>query len=139
MFGFAGFMGFFMEPMVSKYLSVNPSAVAGAGVMTLAITFSMGMWGMVTKRDLSGLGKILFFSLIGIIVGSLFNLFFGSSILETVISIVAVVVFSLYIMKDTNDVVRGFQTNYVIASVGMYLNIVNLFMNLLSIMGSSDD
>jgi modulator of FtsH protease len=80
------------------------------------------------------MGKFLFIGLILLIVASLANLFFQVPALSLTISVVAVLIFSAYILYDVSRIVHGGETNYVMATLGLFLNIYNLFINLLSLL-----
>lgn len=138
-FAFAGIYGLMLDPFVSMALSVNPGAVSSALLTTSIITFVMSQIGKNKEKDFSGLGNYLFFGLIAVIVAMLINIFLGSSLMSIVISSVAALIFSLYIMYDVNQIVRGGERNYITASLSMFLNIVGLFIHLLSIFMSVDD
>lgn len=80
------------------------------------------------------MGKFLFIGLILLIVASLANLFFQIPALSLTISAIAVLIFSAYILFDVSRIVNGGETNYVMATMGLYLNIYNLFVNLLHLL-----
>ncbi|MDO8311725.1 MAG: Bax inhibitor-1 family protein, partial [Sideroxyarcus sp.] len=84
--------------------------------------------------DFSFMGKFLFIGLILLIVASLANLFFQIPALSLTISSIAVLIFSAYILFDVSRIVHGGETNYVMATLGLYLNIYNLFIHLLSLL-----
>jgi FtsH-binding integral membrane protein len=88
----------------------------------------------VSKRDFSFLGKFLFVGLILLIVASLANLFFQIPALSLTISAVAVLIFSAYILYDVSNIIRGGETNYIMATLGLFLNLYNIFISLLNIL-----
>ncbi|MBU1775316.1 MAG: Bax inhibitor-1 family protein, partial [Gammaproteobacteria bacterium] len=88
----------------------------------------------VTKKDFSFMGKFLFIGLILLIVASLANLFFQIPALSLTISAMAVMIFSAYILFDVSRIVTGGETNYVMATLALYLDIYNLFVHLLSLL-----
>jgi len=88
----------------------------------------------VTKRDFSFMGKFLFIGLILLIVASLANLFFQIPALSLTISAVAVLLFSAYILFDVSRIVNGGETNYVMATLSLFLDIYNLFVSLLNLL-----
>jgi FtsH-binding integral membrane protein len=88
----------------------------------------------VSKKDFSFMGKFLFIGLILLIVASLANMFFHIPALSLTISAIAVLIFSAYILFDISQIVRGGQTNYVMATMSLYLDIYNIFINLLSLL-----
>jgi FtsH-binding integral membrane protein len=88
----------------------------------------------VTKKDFSFMGKFLFIGMILLIVASLANLFFQIPALSLTISAIAVMIFSAYILYDVSQIVHGGETNYVMATLSLYMNIYNLFINLLQLL-----
>jgi FtsH-binding integral membrane protein len=88
----------------------------------------------VSKRDFSFLGKFLMVGLVLLIIASLANLFFQIPALTITISAIAVFVFSLYLLYDVSEIVRGGQTNYIMATVSLFLDLLNLFMSLLNLL-----
>lgn len=101
--------------------------------MTAAVFAGMATLGSSIKKDLSGMSSFLFTGLILLIVGSLINLFFQSSLTVLVLSGAGSLLFSLYIMYDVNQIVKNKTTNVIWATVSLYLDIINLFVNLLNI------
>jgi FtsH-binding integral membrane protein len=88
----------------------------------------------VTKRDFSFLGKFLFIGLVLVIVASLANLFFRIPALSVTISAIAVLVFSAYLLHDVSKIVRGGETNYITATLNLFLDVYNIFISLLNIL-----
>jgi FtsH-binding integral membrane protein len=105
-------------------------AAGGTGI----IFFSLATIATVTKKDFSFMGKFLFIGMILLVVASLANLFFQVPALSLTISAIAVLIFSAYILYDVSQIVHGGETNYVMATLGLYMNIYNLFINLLSLL-----
>jgi modulator of FtsH protease len=108
---------------------------------TAAVFFVMATLSTVIKRDLSGMGKWLFAGAIVILVGAVINVFFGSTMGALVISTLAIGVFSLYMLYDLKRIIDGGETNYITATLAIYLDIFNVFQSLLIILGitSGDD
>jgi len=88
----------------------------------------------VTKRDFSFLGKFLFVGLILVIVASLANLFFAVPAVSLTISAIAVFIFSLYILHDVSNIVRGGETNYITATLNLFLDVYNIFISVLNLL-----
>lgn len=113
-------------------------AAAGTGVTFL----SLAAIASSPARDFSYLGKFLFIGLILTILASIANMFFHIPAMSLALSGISVLIFSGYILYDVNQIVRGGQTNYVMATLNLYLDIYNIFVNLLNIlialMGSRD-
>ena len=100
---------------------------------------------MTTKKDFSFMRGFLFAGLMVLFFGSLFylaaNYLFGFYVsgLSLAISAGAVLLFSGFILYDTSTIIRGEQTNYILATVGMYLNLYNIFIHLLHLLSAADD
>jgi FtsH-binding integral membrane protein len=108
--------------------------VALAGGMTGAIFFAMATIATVTKKDFSFLGKFLFVGMILLIVASLANLFFAVPAVSLTIAAIAVLIFSLYLLYDISNIVRGGETNYVTATLSVFLSLYNIFISLLQLL-----
>jgi len=89
----------------------------------------------VIKTSVEGLGKWLMAGLMVLIVGSIINLFVGSTGAMLVISMLAIAIFSLYILYDLKQIMEGGETNYISATLRIYLDVYNVFVNLLSLLG----
>ena len=134
--GFTFVAGFFLGPIlqVALHLKNGAQLVGMAAGGTGIIFFSLATIATVTKKDFSFMGKFLFIGLILLIVASLANLFFQIPALSLTISSIAVLIFSAYILFDVSRIVHGGETNYVMATLGLFLNIYNLFIHLLSLL-----
>lgn len=128
--------GFFLGPIlqVALHLKNGAQLVGMAAGGTGIIFFSLATLATVTKRDFSFMGKFLFIGLILLVVASLANMFFQIPAMSLTISAIAVMIFSAYILFDVSRIVHGGETNYVMATLGLFLNIYNLFINLLSLL-----
>jgi len=131
---------FFMGLMLSRVLQVALGFSNGTSIITLAasgtgaIFFVMAGIASVTKRNFSGMGKFLFVGLIVILLAMLANIFLQIPAMALTISTVAVLLFSAYILYDVSRIVTGGETNYVSATLAIYLDIYNVFVNLLSLL-----
>jgi len=134
--GFTFIAGLMLTPILTVAAGFRNGGelVALAGVMTSVIFFAMAAIATVSKRDFSFLGKFLFIGMVLLIVASLANLFFAVPALSLTISAVAVLIFSLYLLYDINNIVRGGETNYVVATLGVFLSLYNIFISLLNIL-----
>jgi len=134
--GFPFVAGVFLGPIlqVALHLKNGAQLVGMAAGGTGIIFFSLATLATVTKKDFSFMGKFLFIGLILLIVASLANIFFQIPALSLTISAIAVMIFSAYILYDVSQIVHGGETNYVMATLGLYLNIYNLFINLLNLL-----
>jgi len=138
---------FFMGLMLSRLLALVLGMKNGTGVVmtafggTAAVFFVMASLSTMIKRDLSGMGKWLFAGALVIMVGAIINVFLGSTMGMLVISTLAIGVFSLYMLYDLKQIVDGGETNYISATLAIYLDLFNIFQSLLVILGitSGDD
>ena len=134
--GFTFVAGVFLGPILQVALHFKNGAqlIGMAAGGTGIIFFSLATIATVTKKDFSFMGKFLFIGLILLIVASLANMFFQIPALSLTISAIGVLIFSAYILYDVSRIVNGGETNYVMATMGLFLNIYNLFINLLSLL-----
>jgi modulator of FtsH protease len=138
---------FFMGLMLSRLLAVVLGMKGGTGIVmtafggTAAVFFAMASLSTVIKRDLSGMGSWLFIGALVIMVGAIINVFVGSTVGMMVISTLAIGVFSAFMLYDLKRIVDGGETNYITATLGLYLSIFNVFQSLLVLLGitSGDD
>ncbi len=128
--------GWFLGPILQVALGLkNGAQLIGLAAGGTGVIFAtMAGIATVTKRDFSFMGKFLLVGLILLIVASLANLFFQIPALALTISAVAVLLFSLFILYDVSRIVTGGETNYVMATMAIYLNIYNLFVHLLNLL-----
>jgi len=102
--------------------------------LTGAVLFAMGMIATTTKRDFSFMGKFLFVGMIVLLVAMIANLFLQIPALALTISSLVIVVFSLFLLYDLSRIVTGGETNYVLATTGVYMSLFNIFANLLQVL-----
>ena len=136
LFGFTFIAGLALTPILTVALGLrNGGQLIGlAGGMTAVIFFALASIATVTKRDFSFMGKFLFVGVILLIVASLANLFFQVPAASVAISAIAVMIFSAYILYDVSRIVHGGETNYIMATMSLFLNIYNIFLSLLNIL-----
>ena len=134
--GFTFVAGVFLGPILQVALQLRNGAqlVGMAAGGTGIIFFSLATLATVSRKDFSFMGKFLFIGLILLIVASLANMFFQIPALSLTLSAMAVLIFSAYILFDVSRIVHGGETNYVMATLGLYMSIYNLFINLLSLL-----
>jgi modulator of FtsH protease len=134
--GFTFFMGLMLSGLLRVALgfSNGGTLIAMAAGGTGAIFFTLSGIAATTKRDFSGMGKFLFAGMILILLAALANAFFQIPALALAISALAVVIFSAYILFDINRIVQGGETNYVTATLAVYLDIYNVFVSLLQLL-----
>ncbi len=134
--GFTLMAGVFLGPIlqVALHLKNGAQLVGMAAGGTGIIFLSLASIATVTKKDFSFMGKFLFIGLILLIIASFANMFFHIPALSLTISAIAVMIFSAYILFDVSRIVNGGETNYVMATLALYLDIYNLFVNLLQLL-----
>jgi modulator of FtsH protease len=130
---------FFMGLMLSRILQValgfsnGGSLIAMAAGGTGAVFATMASIASVSKRDFSNMGKFLFIGMMVILLAGVANIFFQIPVLSLVISAAAVMVFSAYMLYDISRIVHGGETNYVSATLAVYLDVYNVFVSLLNL------
>ena len=131
-----GFMGLMLGPVLQVALHLrNGGQIVGLAAGGTGVIFmSLAGIATVSKKDFSFLGNFLFVGLILLLVASLANMFFQIPALALALSGVSVLIFSGYILFDVSRIVQGGETNYVMATLALYLDIYNLFLNLLSLL-----
>lgn len=131
-----GFMGLMLGPILQVALGfANGTQIVGlAAGGTGAIFLTLAGIASTSKRDFSFLGKFLLIGIVLLILASLANMFFQIPALALPLSAVAVLLFSGFILYDVSRVVNGGETNYVMATLAIYLDIYNLFLNLLQLL-----
>ena len=135
--GFTFFMGLMLSRLLGFVLGMSNGAslVMMAFGSTAVIFGAMATIATVSKRDFSGMGRWLFVGMIVILLAAFANIFLQIPALMLTISLLATVVFSLFILFDLNRVVTGGETNYVMATLSVYINLYNVFSNLLALFG----
>jgi FtsH-binding integral membrane protein len=135
--GFTFFMGLWLTPLLSRILGYSNGGflIATAFGGTAAVFAVLASIATVSKRDFSGLGTWLFAGVVILLLASVANIFLGIPALAIVISVVAIAIFSAYILYDVQQIVNGGETNYIRATLNIYLDVYNIFANLLSLLG----
>jgi len=131
-----GLLGWWLGPILSVALALKngPQLVAYAALGTGVIFFAMGAIAQTTKRDFSFLGKFLFVGMIALLIAMLANMFLQIPALALTISTLVIVVFSLFLLYDLSRILRGGETNYIMAATGVYMSLFNIFANLLNLL-----
>ena len=135
--GFTFFMGLMLSRMIAMVLGFKNGSqlVMTAFGGTAGVFFAMASLATVIKRDLSGMGKWLFVGAIVLMVGGIINVFVGSSVGMMVLSMLGIGIFSAYMLYDIKQIIDGGETNYISATLSLYLDIVNVFQSLLALLG----
>ena len=143
LFVFTFLTGVALVPLLGFVMAKSGvAAVAQAFGMTTIVFGAMSIFAIKTKSDLANMGKMLFISLIVVVICSLINLFLGSPMLQVAISGAAVILFSLFVAYDTQNIVRGLYESPIQAAISLYLDFLNIFVSLLQlfgILGGRDD
>jgi modulator of FtsH protease len=134
---FTFFMGLMLSRLISMVLGFKngPSLIMTAFGGTAGVFFVMASLASVIKRDLSGMSKWLFVGALVIMVGGIVNVFVGSTVGMMVISMLAIGIFSAYMLYDLKQIIDGGETNYISATLALYMDIFNVFQSLLALLG----
>ncbi|HEY3486621.1 MAG TPA: Bax inhibitor-1/YccA family protein [Gammaproteobacteria bacterium] len=136
-FAITGLLGFSLGPILSIYLSlpngpgIVATALAGTGVIFLALSG----YALTTRKDFSFMGGFLFVGLLVVLCAALANIFLAIPALSLALSAAVILIMSGFILFDTSRMVHGGAGNYVVMTVSLYLNIFNIFVNLLQLLG----
>ena len=135
--GFTFFMGLMLSRMIAMVLGFKNGSelIMTAFGGTAGVFFVMASLSSVIKRDLSGMGKWLFVGAMALVVGGVINAFVGSTAGMMAMSVAAIGIFSAYMLYDLKRIVDGGETNYISATLALYLDIVNVFQSLLALLG----
>ena len=136
-FAITGLLGFGLGPILNNYLALSngseiiATALGGTGVIFLALSGYV----LTTRKDFSFMGGFLMVGLIIVLLAAVANIFFMIPALSLAVSGAIILVMSGLILYDTSRIIHGGETNYVLATIGLYLNIYNIFISLLQILG----
>jgi modulator of FtsH protease len=135
--GFTFFMGLMLSRMIAMVLGFKNGAelVMTAFGGTAGVFFLMASLSTVIKRDLSSMGKWLTIGAMVLMVGSIINMFVGSSAGMMAISVLSIGIFSAFMLYDLKQIVDGGETNYISATLTLYLDVINVFQSLLALLG----
>ena len=137
-FGITGLLGLSIGPMLNSYLQMSnggqiiATAFGGTGVIFLGLSG----YALTSKKDFSFMAGFLVVGLVIAFIAIIANIFLQMPALSLAISAVVILIMSGFILFDTSAIIRGEQTNYILATVGMYLSIFNIFIHLLNLLGS---
>jgi modulator of FtsH protease len=135
--GFTFFMGLMLSRLIAMVLGFKNGSelVMTAFGGTAGVFFVMASLATVIKRDLSGMGKWLFVGAVVLMVGAIINVFVGSSAGMMAISVAAIGIFSAFMLYDLKQIMDGGETNYISATLRLYLDLFNVFQSLLALLG----
>ena len=136
-FGITGLLGFSLGPLLSMYAALpnGPNVIATAFGGTAAIFLGLSGYALVSRRDFSFMGGFLFTGIIVVLLAALANIFLEIPALQLALSAAIIFIMSGFILYDTGRMVNGGETNYIHATVGLYLSIFNIFVSLLQLLG----
>jgi len=140
-FMFTGVMGASLGNMLNHYLAManGPAMIMQALGSTALIFFALSAYALTSKKDFSFMGGFLMTGMIVVFIAMIANIFLQIPLMQVVISSVVVLIMSGFILFDTSRIISGGETNYIRATVSLYLNLFNIFIHLLSIFGIMDD
>ena len=135
--GFTFFMGLMLSRLISQTLGYanGPALIMTAFGGTAAVLGVMATVATVSKRDFTGMGKWLFAGMLVILVAAVANIFLQLPALQLAISVIAIGIFSAFILVDVQRIINGGETNYITATLSIYLSVYNVFSNLLALLG----
>lgn len=136
-FAFTGAMGASLGPLLNHYAGManGPALIMQALGGTALIFFSLSAYALTTRKDFSFMGGFLMVGLIVVLVAALANIFLAIPALSLTISAVVILLMSALILFDTSRIINGGETNYIRATVALYLNVFNIFVHLLQLLG----
>jgi modulator of FtsH protease len=134
---FTFFMGLMLSRLIAMVLGFRNGSelIMTAFGGTAGVFFVMASLATVIKRDLSGMGKWLFVGALVLMVGAIINVFVGSSAGMMAISVAAIGIFSAFMLYDLKQIMDGGETNYISATLRLYLDLFNVFQSLLALLG----
>lgn len=136
-----GMLGFGLGPILSMYASL-PN---GGNIITLSlggtgvIFMGLSAYALATRKDFSFLGGFLMVGFLLVLLAAVANIFLAIPAMSLMISAVVIMIMSGFILYDTSRIIHGGETNYVLATIGLYMTIFNIFISLLQILGMGND
>ncbi len=135
-FAFTGFLGYCLGPVLNMYLSAGMGQTIALALGGTAVTFfGCSAYVLTTKRDMSFLGGMMMAGFVVLLVAMLANLFLHLPALQMTISALFILFSSAAILWETSNIIQGGETNYIRATVSLYVSIYNIFVSLLSLLG----
>ena len=146
LFAFTFVSGLVLAPLLTMAIGITGGAgIIGQAFLMTSVAFGgISYFAMTTTKDYTNMGKFLFIALIILVVGSISNIFIGSSILQLGIAMFGALLFSAFILYDTQNIIKGNVATPIEAAIALYLDFLNLFVSLLQILmafagNNSDD
>jgi len=137
LFVFTFITGLTIAPLLASFFAIpDGAAIVGQAFLMTAVAFGgISMFAMTTRKDYSFMGKFLFIALIIMIVAGISNIFIQSSMFQLVIASAGALLFSAFILYDTQNIIKGNYDSPIEAALSLYLDFLNLFISLLQILG----
>jgi modulator of FtsH protease len=139
LFAITGLLGLGLGPTLNYYMSVNPNIVMVALGGTGVIFLGLSAYALTTQKDFSFMGGFIFVGLLIAIGAMVLNLFLGIPVLALAISGAVIMIMSGFILFQTSRLIHGGETNYISATAGLFISILNIFTSLLHILGIFGD
>ena len=138
-FAITGLLGFGLGPVLNYYLSVNPSIVMTALGGTGVIFLGLSGYALTTRKDFSFLGGFVMVGMLVVQGAAILNIFLGIPAMFLAINAAIILIMSAFILWETSSLIHGGETNYIMATAGLFLSILNLFQALLHLLGAFSD
>ena len=138
-FGITGLLGFGLGPLLAHYLSVNPAIVMTALGGTGVIFLGLSGYALTTRKDFSFLGGFVMVGMLVVFGAALLNIFLGIPAMFLAINAAVIMIMSAFILWETSSLIHGGETNYIMATAGLFLSILNIFQALLHLLGAFSD
>ncbi|EID4390187.1 Bax inhibitor-1/YccA family protein [Vibrio vulnificus] len=139
-FALTGFMGYTLGPILNAYVGAGMGDLIVTALGGTALSFlAASAYALTTKRDLSMMGGLMLSLFVVLIVGMIASIFIQSTVLYLALSSLFIVFSTMAILMTTQSIVRGGETNYISATVTLYVSIYNIFVSLLQILGIMND
>ncbi len=139
-FVLTGFMGYTLGPILNAYVGAGMGDLIVTALGGTALSFlAASAYALTTKRDLSMMGGLMLSLFVVLVVGMIASIFIQSTILHLALSSLFIVFSTMAILMTTQGIIRGGETNYISATVTLYVSIYNIFISLLQILGIMND
>jgi modulator of FtsH protease len=136
LFGITGLLGFGLGPLISYYLAQDPSIVMTALGGTGAIFLALSGYALTTRKDFSFMGGFLMVGLLVVIGAAILNIFFAMPALFLALNAAIIMIMSGMILYQTSSLIHGGETNYIMATAGLFLSLLNMFTALMHLLGA---
>jgi modulator of FtsH protease len=136
LFGITGLLGFGLGPLISYYLAQDPSIVMTALGGTGAIFLGLSGYALTTRKDFSFMGGFLMVGLLVVIGAAILNIFFAMPALFLALNAAIIMIMSGMILYQTSSLIHGGETNYIMATAGLFLSLLNMFTALMHLLGA---